>query len=205
MKIKKIVFIILFSLIAIIWTAYSKDKNWPSLENVIDKYKYKIFFFHLKVWDALKKQCRNYTYAIDKVEKWFWFKDVYFLYRWDEANKPKHSFYFSCPLIVKWNLYYNLYSDNNTDLIIDKCSNWNLYKEFKKTKLWKSLITDDEICLFTSLKVKISNLSVIEREKEIEKKVLPNKLGFTSIGQPIILSVVLFLLILSFLVYKRSF
>lgn len=186
------------------WNTVSKQLKWPDINDVIDKYKYKNFFFQVQLWDDISKYCKNYTYSIDNVSKWLWVSSVYFVYRWDEANVAKHNFYFSCPVQVKWNLFYNLYVNNNTKVIIDTCE--SNYEELKKVELWKDLFWQNKnICLFIPLKMEVSNLEIIQEKQETMKRVLENKLWFNSIFQPLTLSLVLFFILLSVFVWKKSF
>jgi len=211
MKKKIISFILLVNFILLnnsitFWAWWSNQSNngWPSINAVIDKYKYKNFFFQVELWNNIAKYCKNYTYSIDSVEKWLWVSSIYFVYRWDEANIAKHTFNFSCPIQVKWNLYYNLYANNNTKIVIDDCN--SKYNELKKVKLWKDLFWKwQNICLFIPLNMIVNNLNVIQEKEETIKKVLPNKLGFNSIFKPITLSLVLFFVVLSVFVWKKSF
>lgn len=204
--------ILLFSLLLAFANGFVfAKKTGPSADEVIDKHRIKNYWFHVKIWKEYSKICNRRSIYIDNVWKWIVWWWAYFIYRWDEADIPQHTFEITCPLIAKWTFVYTLYWNKNQTIIIDSCKNEEKYKRgYTKTEIWEdALWKKDKICFFhhPDLEINTDKTSLYVRKvKEIDlKKVLPNKLMFDSYAKPAMLSVILFFLVLSFLFWKERF
>lgn len=204
MRFKKIVsIVILYLYLAWLSSIYAADG--PSLNDVIGERKYRDYFIKLELWDTFKKVCQDYIYKLDSKNKVNKSSSMFFVIRGDRArDQVKNVFEFSCPIVVKGNMYYNLYVNWDTTLYLDVC--WDNKEGYNMRKLWKDLFNLwKEVCLYYPNMMKLDKVSIIEQNNEKVKKVLPNKLWFDSILQPLSIATVLFILVLSILVWKKSF
>lgn len=214
-KIKKIIKYILYILFCIflIWdNAFSIDNQ------DLDVLKYRNY--RINVYNA-NQQCKDYTTLIQNKEMGtneVSIVDKYYMsslvIRWDEANNIK-SFNITtfCPLQINFSFVYSLYDNWNLNIFLNKCwlssskkyyylNDYNTFKINYKDKYW----TNQKLCIYYPNNVSnfkilgVNNVWVIHNNI-----VLENKLWLNNYFISIAISLLLFILTLAFIIYRKWF